>query len=121
MREHKSIEEYLILVAVAGVLIATLLVTLGWALDLHAESGQNIPLDLLQTGKMIAGYRFTFRELMSFNANNLITLGILALILAQILRVVILTVFYLARKDFIYFFICAFVLLMLGVNLFLKI
>ncbi len=121
MREHKSIEACLILVAVVGVLAATLLVACGWILDLQVQGGQIIPADLMQTGKSIAGYHFNFTQLASLNANNLIILGVLALIFSQIFRVVILTVFYWARSDLSYFFICAFILLMLSVNLFLKV
>lgn len=121
MRQRISIEACLILVAIVGVLAATLLVACGWILDLQAQGGQLIPADLMQTDKSIIRYHFNFAQLSTLNASNLIILGILALILSQISRVIILTIFYWIRKDVSYFFICAFILLMLSVNLFLKV
>lgn len=121
MREYKSIEEYLILVAVGGVLVATLFVLGGWILNMHSLGTAAIPDYLIHPGKNIPKFQLSFRQLTTFNANNLIMLGILALILSQILRVIILTGFYLLRKDLNYFLICGFVLFMLGINLCLKI
>lgn len=101
------------IVLLMGTLIATLLVLIGGSLFLMQSGNQPMPFDLLHGDAYPISVENLWQIAISFSPIGLIELGLLTLIATQILRVVLVTGFFIAIKDTPFILISLFILVVL--------
>lgn len=117
---RRNIENIIGLVLLFGIILSAITVLIGGILFLLQHGSESLQSEL--------GYAFTFptnsqqlwQMALSFTPIGIIELGLLMLVMTQILRVILLTGYFLALRDN-WFILCSiFILLMLVYSLFFR-
>jgi uncharacterized membrane protein len=85
-----------------GILISTALVIFGGTLYLWQNGSQPVPFELLRINPIPNTFNTIVSLALSFTPLGIIELGLLVLVLTQILRVMLLFLFYLISRDFLF-------------------
>ena len=106
----KKMEEMIGLLLTIGVIISSFLVLVGGFLYLFQHGGENMNFELLQAKTYSISFKQVFQSLLVLSPNGIIELGLFALVLTQLLRVVLLIVFYIFQQDYWFSVISLFIL-----------
>lgn len=109
MITEKKMQETITLLLFLGILISASSVTLGGMLYLIQSGHQLLSAEVLYSNRYSFNLLLLLKPIQLFSALGLIQLGLIILVITQTLRVLLLTFFYLAIKDYTFTLISFFI------------
>ena len=118
MLNSARLQDFITIVMLTGIVISVILVTLGGFIYLLHDGNQPLPADFFQTSTYHTNILQIFRHLLAFSPIGIIELGLIFLVFTQIVRVALITFFYILTKDYWFILISSFVLTILIYSIF---
>lgn len=120
MQTQKKIEKIIGLTLVFGIVISSLFVFIGGTLFLFQSDNESLKNELIISANYHISIKEIWQNLLIFSPIGLIELGLYLLVMVQVFRVIMLVLFYVFRRDYWFFFLSSFVLLVLIYSLFIR-
>lgn len=113
MLSKKMMETIMGFILTLGTLVSAILVLLGGIMFLSQHGNANVKTELLFSSPVHINTQFIKETITNFSPLGIIELGLLFLVATQILRVALLVLYYFETRDFYFFGICSFVLVII--------
>ena len=113
MLSKKKMETIMGFILTLGTLFSAILVLIGGVMFLAQYGNANVKTELLFSSPVHINAQFISETISSFSPLGIVELGLLSLVATQILRVALLVFYYLTTRDYYFFGICSFVLLVI--------
>lgn len=118
MTPVRKIEEVIGLVLLLGTLLSALFVLIGGMLFLFQHGNENLHTAILTAALKPNNIFQIWKYAFSFSALGIIELGLLLLVMTQVVRVALITGFYIWIRDYWFILISGFILLVLIISFF---
>jgi uncharacterized membrane protein len=108
------------IVLLMGTLISAVIVILGGLFYLLQYGNENMHTEFLQSDTYQLSIKQLWQMALSFSSKGIIMLGLLSLVMTQIVRVALLTWFYMILRDYWFILFSVFILIVLIYSFFLR-
>lgn len=120
MMTHQQLKIGIAWILNVGIILSLGLVILGGLVLLYRHGGQPIDTMILQPAQITINPFLTWRAALALSPISLIELGLLALVGTQVLRILLLLIYYIVTRDIWFTVFSCFILLIMLTSFFIR-